>query len=44
MLGVGHQVFHRDRRFEDYARRKPHLVPSRFHFVYPVWHLDSILQ
>jgi hypothetical protein len=26
---------------EDYARRKPHLIASRFHFVCSLWHLDS---
>ena len=44
VLRVGHQVFYRHRRFEEYARRKPHLMPSRLHLVCPLLHLDFILQ
>lgn len=43
-LGVGHQVFHRHRRFEDYARGKPHLMPSRLRLVCPLLDQYSILQ
>ena len=44
MFGIGLQVFHADRRFENNTRWKPYLVPSRFRSFRFLWHLTAQLN
>jgi hypothetical protein len=43
IFGISLQFFQADRRFEDKARGKSHLIRSGFRVVGSLWHLDSSL-